>query len=74
MKKNYFRIPLGILLDLGLINFSMKTDTKFSFTLQGNMNKIFESKKHRRYIAYQKFTLTQNFSSNSLKLSEEFSH
>ena len=30
-KKNYFRIPLGILVDLGLVNFSMKTDTKFSF-------------------------------------------
>ena len=45
-KKIYFRIPLGILLDLGLINFSMKTDTKFSFTLQENMNKIFESKKN----------------------------
>ena len=44
-KKNYFRIPLGILVDLGLVNFSMKTDTKFLFTLERNMNKLFESTK-----------------------------
>ena len=75
--KNYFRILLGILVNLGLVNFSMKTDTKFLFTLQRNMNKLFESTKklaaipdephaliqfhNRPYIAYQKITLTQNF-------------
>ena len=43
-KKNYYRIPLGFLVDLGLINFAEKTDTKFLFTLERNMNKLFESK------------------------------
>ena len=77
-KKNYFRIPLGILVDLGLVNFSMKTDTKFLFTLERNMNKLFKSTKNlaaipsepdalilfhdRPYIAYQEIRLTQNFS------------
>ena len=42
-QKNYYCIPLGILVDLGLVNFAMKTDTKFLFTLQRNMNKLFES-------------------------------
>ena len=34
-----------MLVDLGLINFSMKTDAKFLFTLQRNMNKPFETTK-----------------------------
>ena len=29
-----------MLVDLGLVNFAMKTDTKFLFTLQRNMNKV----------------------------------
>ena len=58
-------------MDLGLVNFSMKTDTKFLFTLERNMNKLFESTKcslaaliqfhNRPYIAYQEIILTQNF-------------
>ena len=44
-KKNYYSIPLGMLVDLGLINFAMKTDTNFLFTLQRNMNKLFETTK-----------------------------
>ena len=44
-QKNYFYILSGILVDLGLVNFSMKTDTKFLFTLERNMNKLFESTK-----------------------------
>ena len=64
-------------MDLGLVNFSMKTDTKFLFTFERNMNKLFESTKKlaairsepealiqfhdRPYIAYQEITLTQNF-------------
>ena len=64
-------------MDLGLVNFSMKTDTKFLFTLERNMYKLFESTKrlaaipsepdaliqfhNRPYIAYQEITLTQNF-------------
>ena len=31
---NYFCIPSGILVELGLVNFSMKTDTKFLFTFK----------------------------------------
>ena len=77
LNKNYFRIPLDISLDLCLVNVSMKTDTKFLFTLERNMNKLFESTKklaaipgepdaliqfhNRPYIAYQEITLTQNF-------------
>ena len=34
-----------MLVDLGSINFAMKTDTKFLFTLQRNMNKLFETTK-----------------------------
>ena len=76
-KKIYFRIPLGILVDLGLVNISMKTDAKFLFILERNMNKLFESTKKfagipaepdaliqfhdRPDIAYQEITLTQNF-------------
>ena len=64
-------------MDLGLVNFSMKTDTKFLFTLERNMYKLFESTKrlaaipsepdaliqfhNRPYIAYQEIILTQNF-------------
>ena len=33
-QKNYFCIPSDILVELGLVNFSMKTDTKFLFTLK----------------------------------------
>ena len=32
-----------MLVDLGLINFAMKTDTKFLFPRQRNMNKLFET-------------------------------
>ena len=34
-----------MLVELGLFNFAMKTDTKFSFNLQRNMNKLFETTK-----------------------------
>ena len=34
-----------MLVDLGLINFAMKTDTKFLFTPPRNMNKLFETTK-----------------------------
>ena len=34
-----------MLVDLGLVNFAMKTDTKFLFTLQRSMNKLFETTK-----------------------------
>ena len=76
-KKNYYRIPLELLVDLGLINFAEKTDTKLVFTLERNMNKLFESKEKvtaipdepdaliqflgMPYISYQEISLTQNF-------------
>ena len=42
-QKNYHSIPLGMLVHLGLINFAVETDTKFLFTLQRSMNKLFET-------------------------------
>ena len=44
-KKGYYSIPLGVLVDLGLVNFAENTDTKFLFTLERNMNRLFESNK-----------------------------
>ena len=77
LKKNYYHIPLGVLVDLGLVNFATKTKTEFLFTLQRNMNKLFETKAKaasipdepdaliqfhcRPYISYQEINLTQNF-------------
>ena len=76
-KKNYYRIPLGILVDLVLVNFTIKTDTKFLFNLQRNMNKRFETTKEVAaipdepdaliqfhdcpYISYQELNLTKTF-------------
>ena len=42
-KKMYYRIPLGFFTSLGLVNFPHKTDTRFLFTLESNMNKLFET-------------------------------
>ena len=44
-KKNVYRIPLTLTLDLGKCNFTIKTDTKCIITLERNMNKLFESNK-----------------------------
>ena len=44
-KKSYYSIPLGVLVDLGLENFAENTDTKLLFTLERNMNRLFESNK-----------------------------
>ena len=76
-RKNHYHIPLGILVDLGLVNFAMKTDTKFLFSLQRNMNKLFETRARADsipdepdaliqfhywpYIAYQEINFTQTF-------------
>ena len=64
-------------MDLGLVNFSIKTNAEFLFTFQKNMNKLFESRKKlaaipdepdaciqfhdRPYIGYREITLTKNF-------------
>ena len=41
-KKNEYRIPLGLLCDLGLCNFSIQTNTKITITLEKELNKLFE--------------------------------
>ena len=44
-EKHVYRIPLSLIVDLGLVNFSFKTDTKIILMLERNMNKLFESNK-----------------------------
>ena len=76
--KNYYKIPLKYFVDLGLLNFTKKTDTKFIFTLETNLNKPFESNAKENiprspdaeiifhdtpYISYQQITLDDNFQS-----------
>ena len=74
-EKHIYRIPLSLIVDLGLVNFSFKTDTKIILTLERNMNKLFESNKNmtaipdnsdaliqfynRPYISYQEINLTK---------------
>ena len=74
-EKHVYRIPLSLIVDLGLVNFSMKTDTKIILTRERNMNKLFESNKKlaaipdnsdaliqiydRPYISYQEINLTK---------------
>ena len=73
--KNEYRIPLGLIVDLGLVNFAIKTDTKIVITLKRNLNRLFESnaKKaaipnepdaliqfyNRPYISYEEINLTK---------------
>ena len=42
-RKTYYRIPLGFFTSLGLINFPHKIDTQFLFTLENNLNRLFET-------------------------------
>ena len=39
----YYRIPLGFFTPLDLVNFPHKIDTQFLFTLENNMNILFET-------------------------------
>ena len=73
-QKNHYHIPLGILVDLGLV---MKTDTNFLFSLQRSINKLFETRAKADSIpgepdtliqfhdwpciAYQEINITQTF-------------
>ena len=73
----YYRIPLKYFVDLGQVNFLEKTDTKFIFTLENNMNKLFESNARvdaipaipdaqiiyhdTPYVSYQQTSLNENF-------------
>ena len=75
---NYYRIPLEYFVDLGLVNFTEKTDIKFIFTLETNLNKLFEPNAKEDIpsspnaeitfhdtpcISYQQITLDDNFQS-----------
>ena len=37
-----YRIPLGLITDLGFCNFAIQTDTRFVITLERNLHKLFE--------------------------------
>ena len=43
--KHVYRIPLSLIVDLGLVNFAIKTDTNLLIILEGEMNKLFEANK-----------------------------
>ena len=75
-QKNVYRIPLTLLCDLGKWNFSSETDNRIIITLEGSLNKLFESKEKvaniptdpdafiniyaRPYISYQEINLTRS--------------
>ena len=42
-EKHVYRISLSLIVDLGLVNFAMKTDTKILITLERDLNKLFET-------------------------------
>ena len=44
-EKHVYRIPLSLIVDLGVVKFLFKTDTRIILTLERNMNKLFESNK-----------------------------
>ena len=43
-QKIYYRISNGFFTSLGLVNFPHKIDTRFLFTLETNLNRLFENK------------------------------
>ena len=45
--KNEYRIPIGLITDLGLCNFPVQTDTRVIITLERNLDKLFEDVKKR---------------------------
>ena len=44
-KRIFYRIPLKFFTDLGLVNFTHNTGTKFMFSLENNLNKLFKDNK-----------------------------
>ena len=74
-EKHVYRIPLGLIVDLDLVNFAIKIDTKILITLKRDLNKLFETTVKavnipsspnaviffydRQYISYQELNLTQ---------------
>ena len=75
-QKHVYRIPLGSIVDLALVNFAFKTDLRIIITLERNLNKLIESNKKvstvpenpdafiniydRPFISYQEINLTKN--------------
>ena len=74
--KNYYRILLGYMLSLGLVNFAYQLDMRFIFTLETNLIRLFVSNAKANipdapdvqiifhdtpYISYTQITLTDNF-------------
>ena len=75
-QKHIYRIPLSLIVDFGLVNFSFKTDLRIVITLERSLNKTFESNKKvttipenpddfiniydRLFISYQEINLTKN--------------
>ena len=75
--KNEYRIPLGLLCDLGLCNFPVQTNTRKTITLERNLNKLFEDNAkvatipddpdasiefhNRPYIEYQEILITSTW-------------
>ena len=45
--KNGYRIPLGLITDLGVCNFPVQTDTRIIITLERNLDKLFEDTEKR---------------------------
>ena len=76
-RKIYYRIPLGLFTSLDLVNFPHKIDTRFLFTLENNLIRLFETNAKldnipnesdaqiifhdRPYISYPQITLEDNF-------------
>ena len=76
-QKPIYRIPLSLIVDLGLVNFSFKTDLRIIITLERSLNKLFESNKKestipenqdafiniydRLFISHQEINLTRCF-------------
>ena len=76
-RKIYYRIQLGFFTSLGLVNFPYQMDMRFLFTLQNNLNKLFDTNAKldnitsepdsqiifhdTPYISYPQITLDDNF-------------
>ena len=72
----YHRIPLAFFTSLGLVNLPHEIDTRFLFTLENNMNRLFKTNAktdapnepdsqvifhNTSYISYRQITLDDSF-------------
>ena len=74
-EKHVYRIPWSLIIDLCLVNFAKKTDTKILIAVEREMNKLFETNKKLAAIPAQPDALTNIFdkpyiSYQELKLTE----